>query len=220
MKRAHFGHGTADAGTPGVHMGHGRTYDVLHRVLFGGRRRRVFTQLAALSGVRPGDRVLDVGCGTGYFTRVMAEAVTSGGTVLGVDPSREVIARARRLTRVANCTFSEGIGEALDAPDGSYDVVVSSLMIHHLSETLRPQAIREMLRVLRPGGRVLIADFRPPTSRIGRYLIGPVTSPAMQNNPVHLLDPMVREAGFEQVRSGDVHPWIRYVQGAKPRRTP
>ncbi|HEV8683080.1 MAG TPA: methyltransferase domain-containing protein, partial [Actinomycetota bacterium] len=82
---------------------------MLHHVFFGGRRCRVFTRLAALSGVRPGDEVLDVGCGTGTFTRVMAEAVTSGGTVLGVDRSREVIARARRLTRFANCTFSEGI---------------------------------------------------------------------------------------------------------------
>jgi len=123
----------------------------IHHLFFGGRRRRVFGRLAALSGVRPGDKVLDVGCGTGYFTRVMAEAVASGGTVVGVDPSREVIARARRVTRMANCTFSEGTAEALDAAGGSYDAVVSSLMIHHLPETLRPQAIREMFRVLRDG---------------------------------------------------------------------
>jgi ubiquinone/menaquinone biosynthesis C-methylase UbiE len=163
---------------------------------------------------------LDVGCGTGYLTRVMAETVTSGGIAMGMDPSREVIARARRVTRLANCTFSEGTAEDLDAPEGSYDVVVSSLMSHHLPETLRPQAIREMFRVRRPGGHVLIADFRPPAGRIGRYLIGHVTSPAMKPSPVHLLEPMVREAGFEQLRSGDVCPWIRYVQAVKPTRAP
>lgn len=216
MKLVHFRHGTPDSRTPGMLIEHAHSYDVFANVFFGGRRRHVFTRLAALSGARPGDRVLDVGCGTGYFTRVMAEAVTPGGTALGVDPSRRVVERARRLTRAANCTFSDGIAEALEAPDGSYDVVVNSLMIHHLPEALRSQAIGEMLRVLRPGGRLLIAEFRPPTSRIGRRLVGAITSPAMEHNPVHLLEPMVREAGFEQAHSGDIRPWIRYVQAVTP----
>jgi hypothetical protein len=57
---------------------------------------------------------------------------------MGVDSSREAIARARRLTRVANRAFSEGVAQALDAPDGSYDIVVSSLVVNHLPDTLRP----------------------------------------------------------------------------------
>jgi ubiquinone/menaquinone biosynthesis C-methylase UbiE len=106
----------------------------------------------------------------------MAKAVAPTGTVLGVDPSWDSIVRARRLTSLANCTFLEGIAEALEAPQGSYDVVVSSLMIHHLPETLRSQAIREIFRVLRPGGGVLIAEYRPPRRRIGRFLIGPTSA--------------------------------------------
>jgi len=93
-------------------------------------------------------------------------------------------------------------------------------VVHHLPETLSPPALREMVRALRPEGRVLIADFLSPTSRIRRHLIDPFTSPRYAEQPLHLLDGMVREAGFEQVRNGDVHPWIRYVQGMKPTSAP
>ncbi|HEY2673270.1 MAG TPA: methyltransferase domain-containing protein [Rugosimonospora sp.] len=208
-------HGNSDPRTPGVLLGQGRGHDLLGAAFLGGRRRRIFTRLAAESGARPGDRVLDVGCGGGHFTRVMAEAVAPGGTARGVDPSAEAIAHARRLTRVANCTFTDGIAEALDAADGSYDVVVSSLMIHHLPEESRPAVIGEMFRVLRPGGAVLIAEFRPPTSRTGRSLIGALHGPAMANNRLDLLPVMIREAGFGRLRTGDLRPWTHYVRAEK-----
>jgi SAM-dependent methyltransferase len=73
-----------------------------------------------------------------------------------IDPPQ---ARLRSIPRPV-----QGVAQALDAPDGSYDIVVSSLVVNHLSDTLRPPALREMVRVLRLGYRVLIADFRPPTS--------------------------------------------------------
>lgn len=209
-------HGPGARRTRGMHMGHGFTYDVLATVLFGGRRQRVFRHLATLSGAGPGDRVLDAGCGTGYFTRVMARAVGPGGTALGIDPSPRALARARRVTRSANCSFAEGTAERLDAPDGSFNVVVTSLMIHHLPEELRPRAMAEMFRVLRPGGRILVADFRPPANPLVRRLIHPVTSPAMEHNPVEQIKPMIHEAGFVQVLSGDIRPWIHYVTAAKP----
>ncbi len=215
MELARRLHGRPDPRTPGLILDHGPSYDLFAAAFFGGRRRQVFTRLAAMSGARPGDRVLDVGSGTGYFTRIMAEAVGPNGAAVGVDPSASGVERSRRATRLSNCTFVEGVAEALDFTDGPFDVVVTSLMMHHLPEDLRSQAIAEMLRVLRPGGRVLVADFRPPTSRVGRRLIGAITGPAMETNPVHLLEPMVRGAGFEQVSTGYVRPWMHYVYGEK-----
>ena len=216
MELARFLHGSPDSRTPGLVLRHGRSYDAFAAVFFLGRRRHVYTRLAALSGVRPGDRVLDVGCGPGYFTRIMADAAGPGGAATGVDASDEGIAEARRVTRQPNCTFMNGIAEALEAEDGAYDVVVTSLMLHHLPEDLRPRAVAEMFRVLRPGGRVLVADFRPPASRLGRHVVGAITGPMMQHTAAELIEPMVRAARFAEIDTGQVRPWMHYVQGRKP----
>jgi ubiquinone/menaquinone biosynthesis C-methylase UbiE len=217
----HAGDRNAAAETPPMLHGSGRTYDICAAVFFGGRRRRVFGLLAAESGARAGHRVLDVGCGTGYFTRMIAQAVAPGGTAHGVDPSAEAISHAWRTTQIDNCTFATGVAEALDAPEGSYDIVVSSLVIHHLPEALRPLATSEMFRVLRPGGSVLVAEFRPPASRIGRRVIKGLTGHrTMAENRVDLLEPMIRAAGFDQLRSGEIRPWTYYIQARRPAAGP
>ncbi|MER5635575.1 methyltransferase domain-containing protein [Kitasatospora sp. NPDC002227] len=217
MELARFLHGSSDARTGGQTLTHGRAYEAFGTVFFGGRRGPVFRRLAALSGARPGDRALDVGCGTGYLTRCVAHAVGPTGTVLGVDPSPDVLAHARRrAARHPHCTFTDGIAEELPGPDDAYDVVVSSLMVHHLPEGVRARAAAEMFRVLRPGGRLLLADFRPPAGPLARHLVGAVAGPVMQHNPVHQLHPLVREAGFTSLTSGDLHPWIHYVHATKP----
>ncbi|HEY5360094.1 MAG TPA: methyltransferase domain-containing protein [Streptosporangiaceae bacterium] len=207
--------GAHNPGTPGITLEHGHSYDLFATFFFGGRRNRVFSRLAVLSGARPGDRVLDVGCGTGYLARRLAAVVTPGGSVAGVDASSAMVERARQASSGA-CTFAVGVAERLDFGDGAFDVVTSSLMLHHLPPQLRGQALAEMHRVLPPGGRVLIAEFRPPRSSIGRHLAAAVTTSEMQHTPVAALQPILREAGFEPARSGDLHPWISYACAVRP----
>jgi ubiquinone/menaquinone biosynthesis C-methylase UbiE len=213
--KRHFLQGEPHPESPGVTIGHGRAYEVFGAIGFAGRRRRVFTRLVELSGAGPGDRVLDVGCGPGYLTRLAARAVAPGGTVLGVDASASVIEYARRVTSAGNCAFEVGLAERLDAADESFDVVVSSLMVHHLPAELRPAAVAEMARVLRPGGRLLIADFRPPRGWLGRYLVDAVAGPAMSHNPIDQLEPLVRDAGLPDTTTGELRPFLFYVRATK-----
>jgi ubiquinone/menaquinone biosynthesis C-methylase UbiE len=149
----------------------------------------------------------------------MAAAVGPEGTVTGVDPSPSVLAYARRRNTAgqgAACTYREGVAENLALPDASFDTVVTSLMLHHLPEGLRPAALEEMCRVLRPGGRLLVVEFRPPKTAVGRHLVHGGLGHAMSHNRTDLLDESITGAGFEIRGSGDVRPWLTYVQGVRP----
>ena len=141
-----------------------RYYDVLAWLLTLGRERRFRERLTELARLQPGAAVLDVGCGTGTLAIVAKKRVGNSGTVIGIDASREMIERARRKARRAgvDVRFDSAIVEALPFPDASFDVVFSTLMLHHLPRAAREQCAHEMQRVLRPGGRVLAVDFVTP----------------------------------------------------------
>jgi ubiquinone/menaquinone biosynthesis C-methylase UbiE len=211
--------GKTEPNPSGITIEHPWAYELFNTLAFGGRRRRLFAGVVRLSGASSGDRVLDVGCGPGYLTRLVADAVAPTGSVVGIDASASVIGYARRTTRAANCTFDTGVAQALDFPDESFDVVVSSFVLHHLPQDVRLDAVREMFRVLRPGGGLLIGDFRSPQGHLGNHLVGTLAGPAMQHNPVHLIEHLVRDVGFESVNDGDLRPFLHYVRATKPRHS-
>lgn len=131
------------------------------------RRAKADDEVAAretyltLLDISLGDRVLDVGCGSGAVTRDIARRVGERGLAVGLDPSLELLAVARRLAAEAGLDdrieFREGNVLRLPFPDGSFDVVVCATVLSHVPGG--EAAISELARVLRPGGRVGVFDF-------------------------------------------------------------
>ena len=110
-------------------------------------------RVADAADIRPGQRVLDVGCGTGVLTRELALRTGPGGAVTGLDSSPRMLAIAQRLSPALE--WREGFAEVLPFPDGSFDAVVSQFGLMFFPDPA--QALREMMRVLKPGGRLAVA---------------------------------------------------------------
>ncbi len=145
-------------------------YDLNNRLHSGFQDRRWRRVAVELAAIRPGDRVLDVACGTGD----LAEAFVEGGAaaVLGVDFTAEMLERARRKAlRFDSARRPEyRLGDALhlEFPGASFDVVSIAFGIRNVSDPRR--ALEEFHRVLRPGGRLVVLEFSQPRSRVLRAL--------------------------------------------------
>ncbi len=154
--------------------------------------------------IKPGDSVLDVGCGTGEVA-LLAKTRAKDGRVYGIDPAPEMIsvARSKASRKKLDIDFRVGVIEALPFPDSSIDVVTSSLMMHHLPDDLKVRGLAEIYRVLKPGGRLLIADFmRPTRSFVGHLFLAFTQHRGLKNGIEELQNPL-HEAGFTQVTQPD-----------------
>ena len=203
------------ASTRGHTLGAPRIYDVFVSLFFLGRRRASFMALADAAGVTSGQRVLDVGCGTGYFARLLARTVGTDGLVVGVDASPEMIRYAsHHAGRARNCQFQLGTAESLGFPAEHFEVVVSSLFMHHLPADLQLAALGEMWRVLRPGGTLLIAEAHVPRG-FGWRVLARLHGYDRMAQAVPGLERMIGDANFDEIRRGEAPPWLRYVRAVK-----
>jgi ubiquinone/menaquinone biosynthesis C-methylase UbiE len=132
-------------------------YDPLTRLL---GVRRVHRRLLDQAGVRPGQRVLEIGCGTGNLL-LAAKQTQPAATVVGLDPDLSALARAGRKARRSGLAvqLDRGYADQLPYADDSVDVVLSSFMLHHVPVDQRELVIREVRRVLRPGGALHLVDM-------------------------------------------------------------
>ena len=137
------------------------SYDLLIWLMTLGRELAFREKMLRLAHLEPGESVLDVGCGTGTLAIAAKGYVGPTGTVYGLDGSPEMIARAVKKARKAGVevVFKSAFAQSLPFPDAQFDVVLSTMMLHHLPRKARQELAGEMRRVLKPGGRVLAVDF-------------------------------------------------------------
>ena len=137
-----------------------RYYDRINALTSFGSDRSYRRRALRLAGLKPGMAVLDVGCGTGMTAGLARDIVGPNGEVVGVDPSAEMIAVAREKGRVDHAAL--GTAQALPVPAERFDFVTMTFALRHVGD-LRA-TFEEYLRVLKPGGRVLLLEISTPNS--------------------------------------------------------
>jgi SAM-dependent methyltransferase len=168
------------------------------------RRRRQLVRDAL--GVAPGERVLDIGCGPGFYVAELLEQVGPDGSVVGVDSSPSMLAMAAHKSEGHdNVAFHEAEATSLPVEDTSFDAILSVQVIEYVADV--QAALAEMHRALRPGGRLLVWDVDwgtlslrttdpARTERILRAWDGHLAHPSLP----HTLTAELKSTGFEDVR--------------------
>ncbi len=184
--------------------------------LLGRRGRRLRLMFADDLQVASGDHVLDVGCGPGRLTRLLAKRVAPHGSVDGIDASPQMIKRAAAKARKQGipASFQVGYAQHLPFADNTYDAVACILVLHHVAADDQLTAVEQMYRVLKPGGRLLMAEFQagPKHPHPGpRWL-----RRSMDEDMINKALTLVTAAGFSGIVSGGTNlGWLGKITARK-----
>ncbi|MBI4410064.1 MAG: class I SAM-dependent methyltransferase [Gemmatimonadetes bacterium] len=168
------------------------------------REGRFKPALVRQADIAHGQRVLDLGCGTGTLT-VLVKRMHPGAEVIGLDGDAEVLARARAKAAAAavEIRFERAFATSLPHAAEDFDRVLSSLLFHHLPHEAKIRSFGEIHRVLRRGGELHIADFGRPRTIYTRVAFSVVRGldgfDNTADNAAGVLPGMLRQAGFADV---------------------
>lgn len=172
-------------------------------------REKLFKSLLVKQiAAKDGQHLLDVGCGTGTLTQMLAQG-ESTASITGLDADLNALkqAKAKLTTLSKRVTFERGFAQEMPFETASFDVAVSSLFFHHLGSQQKLEVLKEIGRVLIPGGQLHIADWGKPTSMLQRILFLIVQSldgfDTTQDSVDGVLPSIIEEAGFTDIENTD-----------------
>lgn len=191
-------------------------YDLTVWLAFLGKEHGFRDRVLERSRIANGESVLDVGCGTGTLAIAAKRRAGSHGSVHGVDASSEMLARAERKARRAGMqvVFRSGVAEALPFAEAQFDLVLCTVMLHHLPQKARQQCANEIRRVLKPTGRVLAVDFEGFSDQ-KRTLLSHFHRPHGHVG-VRDIEKLLGEAGLAPIESGPLGIRDLYFVLAQP----
>ncbi|WP_424356709.1 class I SAM-dependent methyltransferase [Methanocella sp. MCL-LM] len=168
---------------PGQMGAYAPYYDLIMVFLSFGREKKLRQLEIEISQIKPGDRVLEIGCGTGTLTLAAKERVGPSGEMSAIDIAPEMVAKARQkaMRKGADISIKEGSIASIPFPENHFDAVMCSFMIFHMPEDVRRKGLKEIYRVLKPGGHFIAID----------------------TEPVEKLTPELQENGFTGVETGE-----------------
>lgn len=197
-------------------------YDTLVNVVTFGKARRLRSEIASKAPYQSGDRVLDVGCGTGEQAFLAKAVVGAQGVVMGMDASPNMvrIAEIKRNKLQLDVQFNVDLIERISQPDNFFDVVMNSLVMHHLPDSLQLDGVAEFYRVLKPGGRVYIVDMESVAggslfTRFKDLMIHLHGGRKAMSDNVQNMVPKFSKAGFQQIETGRINRQFAYLVASK-----
>lgn len=168
--------------------------------------------------LKPGQRLLDVGCGTGTDLEKLRARYGESVELYGVEPSKDMLKQVpQTVVESRNVHFSNATADKLPYADNFFDYVTCSLVLHHLSDDDRQKALKEMHRVLKPDAMVLIKEWGQPRNVFGRFIAWFWRDHAyISQSTSKDLQALLKQAGFKQVEILSVKRGIMYqLSGTK-----
>ena len=194
-----------------------RYYDWITNIITFGKIAKMHQGTLSLVDLAKGDSVLDIGCGTGKLILAAEQIIGHEGTAVGLDVEKGMIAQAKQHARQSgsHAQFEVASIDQIPYPDNSFDVVTSTLVYHHLTEAQKEAGFAELYRVLKPNGRLLIADLNPNQRSLATSLPGHNQLEREDHVRTEVVTQM-KNNGFINIEAGE-HPLktLSYAIGVK-----